>query len=168
MTNENSAREDFIEAVQQNPDTLNYALKELTKQNPIALKYASNELKNDRDVMLAALGLVKENGYSLESVPDEIKKNKKFMMLVDELKKNEKNFKLGRKIAISSIDELWELANTTKSEEEVVRNLVDLLSGFLSLTMIFISTFENKNDSKMLVEFAVHMFYKDLDDEKYK
>lgn len=93
MTNEKSAREDFIEEVQQNPDALNYALIEFTKQNPVALKYASNELKNDRDVMLAALGLFKENGYMLEFVSDHLKKNKKFIRLVDDIKKGYKNDK---------------------------------------------------------------------------
>lgn len=96
---------------------------------------------------------------------NEIKKKSKMDVCFNS---SEHNFKSGRKIAISSIDELWEIANTTKNEEEVVRNLVDLLAGFLSLTMIYISTFENKNDSKMLVEFAVHMYNKALDDEKYK
>ena len=95
-----------------------------------------------------------------------MKKNKT-KMTQKQFKKNESsynNFKLGQEIAKSSMEKLCGLAPTAENDEEAVNNLLDLLAGFLDLIMIFVSTLNNKDDSKRLIEFAIRSFNKALEE----
>jgi len=106
-----------------------------------------------------------------------MKKNKtKIALDINEIKKKSEmvgcctgakdNFELGQKIAESSMKKLWKLANTAENEEEAVYDLLNLFAGFLSLTMIYVSTVKDKEDSKRLVGFAMHTFNTALEEEK--
>ena len=106
-----------------------------------------------------------------------MKKNKtKIALNINEIKKKsemvgccagaKKIFELGQEIAESGMEKLWDIANTAENEEEAVYDLLNLFAGFLSLSMIYVSTFKDKEDSKRLVGFAMSTFEKVLEEEK--
>mgnify|MGYP003110743244 FL=1 len=106
-----------------------------------------------------------------------MKKNKtKIALNINEIKKKsemvgccagaKKNFELGQEIAESGMEKLWDIANTAENDEEAVYDLLNLFAGFLSLSMIYVSTFKDKEDSKRLVGFAMSTFEKALEEEK--
>ena len=73
MINENSSRDEVLEAVKQDGNALKFASDELkgdrvvvmeaVKQNGWALEYAAEELRGDREVVLEA---VKQSGWALQ------------------------------------------------------------------------------------------------------
>lgn len=79
---------------------------------------------------------------------------------------SQRNFELGQEIAESSMEKLWDIANTAENDEEAVNDLLNLFAGFLNISMIYVSTFKDKEDSKRLVGFAMSTFEKALEEEK--
>lgn len=109
---------------------------------------------------------MKKNKTKIALDINEIKKKSEMVGCCRCCTRAKKNFKLGQEIAESSMEKLCEIADTAENEEQAVYDLLDLFAGFLSVTMIYVSTFKDKEDSKRLVGFAMHIFDAALEEEK--